>query len=393
MTETDIWKEAQVEQVTEGETVLYVPKSSLGTNVPPRTPAFFNPFAEMNRDLSMAAYRVFAKEKIPPVTFADSLAGVGARGVRVAVEVPDVDEIYINDINPVAIALAKKSAQANKVTGRCRFAVLNVCRFLAEHSAPKKRFNIVDMDPFGSPAPYLDCALRAIETEGLFSVTATDMAVLCGVYPKVSYRKYQGYSLRTEYCHETGIRLLLGSIAHNAIRLELGVKPIFAHRTRHYFRVYSTIHIGSYWVDKTYSQIGYIHHCFKCGYRAADRTPQGECPECKSAMKNAGPLWMGAMYSKKFLTALAEDCDKNSFRQGLKVVSTAIQEVDMPPTYFTLDNISSGLGVATPSINSVISALGEEGYRASRSALNSKAVKTDTPISVIRRIVKRLAVN
>ncbi|MFQ6134299.1 MAG: tRNA (guanine(10)-N(2))-dimethyltransferase [Nitrososphaerales archaeon] len=393
MTEIDVGIEDPVERVTEGETILYVPKSSLGTNVPPRTPAFYNPYAELNRDLSMAAYRVFAEEKTAPVTVADSLAGVGARGVRVAVEVPEVDEIHINDLNPVAIELAKKSARANKVTGRCRFTVLDVCRFLAEHSTPKSRFDIVDIDPFGSPAPHLDCALRAIENEGLFSATATDMAVLCGVYPKVSYRKYHGHSLRTEYCHELGVRLLLGAVAHNAIRLELGVRPVFAHRTRHYFRVYMTVHIGSDWVDKTYDQIGYIQHCFKCGYRAAGSMPHRECPECKSAVKNAGPLWVGTVYSKRFLTALAEDCDRRSFRQGLKIAATALQEVDMPPAYFTIDKISGELGVVTPSLNSVISALEEEGYRASRSALNSKAVKTDASTAVLRRIVKRLTEN
>ena len=44
------------------------------------------------------------------ITMADSLCGTGARGLRVAVEVPEVNQIYFNDVNPVAIDVAKKSA-------------------------------------------------------------------------------------------------------------------------------------------------------------------------------------------------------------------------------------------------------------------------------------------
>lgn len=387
----DTESDKSVEEIVEGDTRLYVPKSSLGVKVPPRVPAFYNPYAELNRDLSMAVYRLFTGEKTGLVTMADVFAGTGARGVRVAVEVPRVDEVYMNDINSVAIDMARRSTQANRVEDRCRFSSMDVCRFLAEHSVSKSRFTIVDVDPFGSPAPYLDCALRAVENEGLLSATATDTAVLCGVYPKVAYRKYYGHSLRSEYCHEVGVRLLLGAVAHNAIRLDLGVAPIFAHVTRHYFRIYGSVHTGSGWVDKTYSHLGYIQHCFRCGYRASGEAFQAECPECKSNLKNAGPLWLGVMYGKRFLTSLAEDFEKHSFRAGLKMADTALQEVDMPPTYFNVDKVSGDLGVATPSVNTIISTLKEEGYRASRSALNPKGVKTDASAAAIRRVVERLA--
>jgi tRNA (guanine26-N2/guanine27-N2)-dimethyltransferase len=383
--------EVLVKKIFEGKTKLLVPEASIQSTIPPRTPAFFNPKAELNRDISMAAYRIFSKDKTSSTVMADSLAGVGARGIRVAKEVPDVKEVHINDGNLQAVNLAKKSANLNLVSEKCFFSVLDICRFLTLHSAPKKRFTILDIDPFGSPAPYLDCALRSIENNGLLSTTATDMPVLCGVYPKVSYRKYQGHSLRTEYSHEIGIRLLFGSVAHNAMRLGLGIKPVFSYRMRHYFRVYMTIHTGAAQEERTYKEIGFILHCFKCGHRTADTIPNKECFACKTLMKHAGPLWTGPIHNKNFLAELIHDFDMHSVKMGSKIASIALQEIDMPPTYFTIDKISRQMGVATPSINSIIMAIKKEGYRASRTALNSKGIKTDASNRILQKIVKMLA--
>jgi tRNA (guanine26-N2/guanine27-N2)-dimethyltransferase len=386
MSETD----PEIGEITEGSTTLFVPKSSLNTDVPPRTPAFFNPAARLNRDLSIAAYRVFATQMTDSVTMADVLAGTGARGVRVAAEIPRIDRVYINDGNPAAIELARRAAEANGVTDRCQFSVQSGYGLLAEHSAPGSRFTIVDIDPFGSPAPYLDCALRAIEGEGLLSATATDTATLCGLYPRVAYRRYQGHSLKTEYCHELGVRLLFGSLAHQAMRLELGISPIFAHCTRHYIRTYATIHTGAGWVDSTHDNIGLIEHCFRCGHRSVAESRVGECPECGSSMKPAGPLWIGNVFNREFLIALAEDCDIHAISGGQKIVGVAVEEIDMPPTYFTADQVAADIGVPSPSLSAIVSALRDAGFRASRTALKPKAFKTDADAGTVRVIVKQL---
>lgn len=379
------------EKIVEGKTILYVPKSSLNAKIPPKTPAFYNPHAELSRDISLAAYRVVAGGMHRPVAFAEALAGVGARGVRVAVEVPEVDFVFINDLNPVAVKMAEASAKANGVVDRCRFSVSDSCSFLIAHSAPQSRFDIVDLDPFGTPAPHIDCALRSVKNGGVLSVTATDTAVLCGIYPKVSYRKYHGYSLRTEYCHELGLRILLGAVAHNAMKLDLGVKPLFAHSTRHYFRVFTTVKAGVAGAEETHGQIGYILHCFRCHFRETCKKPYGECPECGSPLKAAGPLWIGPIYEKGFIQRLAEDFQKYLFSPGVKMATAALQEVDMPPTYFTPNKWADEMNITTPSTKSLLEALEETGYRASRTAIHPRGLKTDAPIKVFRQILKKLS--
>ena len=288
----------------EGKTTLFVPRVSIESRVPPKTPAFYNPQARFNRDLSVTIYRAMAKKLSGLVRFADSLAGVGARGVRIAVEAPEVDKVFINDLNSMAICYAKASAKANKVYRKCAFSNLDVCRFLVDHSAPGERFEIVDVDPFGSPSPYLDCSLRAVRDGGMVSLTATDTPILCGMHPNVSVRKYHGYSLRTEYCHEIGIRLLLGALAHSAMRLDMGIHPVFSHSTRHYIRTYVIASSGAKYAEETRESLGYILHCFGCLNRKVSRTIKDRCDECSKKFVYAGPLWIEEIHDDEFLLSL-----------------------------------------------------------------------------------------
>src|SRR3712207_7091231 len=76
----------------EGRTILVVPYSSITSKVPSKMPAFFNPAAKLNRDLSILAYGAFAASSTKK-TFADSFTGIGARGLRVAVEVPAIEQV------------------------------------------------------------------------------------------------------------------------------------------------------------------------------------------------------------------------------------------------------------------------------------------------------------
>ena len=167
----------------EGRTTLVVPKESLRSKVPPRTPAFFNPAARLSRDISILIYTSFIRLnscqfKKVPITLADAFSGVGARSIRVVKETPLVDKVILNDLNPVAIKAAKASAKINYVGDKCSYSQKDVHVFLNERNSNKKeRYVIADLDPFGSPSPYVDSLLRAVTDGGLISVTATDTAV------------------------------------------------------------------------------------------------------------------------------------------------------------------------------------------------------------------------
>src|ERR687886_419352 len=308
----------ETSKIIEGSTKLLVPALCLISRVPPRKPAFFNPSAKLSRDISILVYRSFLhgmgkNKKI----FADPLSGVGARALRVAVEVAEIDKVYINDVNPLAIELSKKTALLNLVEGKCNFSINEACKFL---SSTDDRFTIVDLDPFGSPAPYIDCAVRSVLNLGLLSVTATDTAVLCGIFSDVCFRKYYSRPIRCHYANEIAIRILLSLVSLTASRLGLSIEPLFAHSYSQYMRVYVRLKLSSSEANMVHHKLGFIQHCQNCGNRmvAKEDNKLGVCDLCGKSLKIAGQLWISKLFNKTLL--------KNMERSNLKKIGPSVED-------------------------------------------------------------------
>ena len=388
-------------QITEGQTKLFVPKKSLDVKVPPpHYPAFFNPLANLNRDLSIYIYNIFLDEclnkKNSYITFADAFGGIGSRGLRVAVEVPRVSHIYINDINQLAIAAAKNSAILNNVDEKCSFSINEVCRFLISRpTESNKRFTIIDQDPFGSPSPFIDCILRSIEDEGLISVTATDTAVLSGIYQTVCLRKYFGLSINNTYSNEVGMRLLISSIALIAARLGISLSPIFVNSNRHYFRVFLKVSLSNSKANKVFDNLGYIRHCFKCGERNFTFIySEDVCTRCNNKFNIAGRLWIGNLFNKKIISNLLKKSFLDDFKNDKKnkqikqIFNISLEELDNIPYYFSVDEIGSMLKASPKKLNEIIDKIISSGYIASKTVFRPTGLKTNASMSEILSILK-----
>ncbi|HEX2305618.1 MAG TPA: tRNA (guanine(10)-N(2))-dimethyltransferase [Nitrososphaeraceae archaeon] len=381
----------------EGKTQFLVPSFSLSEKAPPKNPAFFNPNARWNRDISMLVYKIqsYSKNKR---TFADSICGIGARGLRTAVEVPKIDTIYLNDLNPVAIDLAKESAKLNHVQDKCVFDTKDVCKFLNFEEREFRKFDIVDLDPFGSPSPYVDCVLRAVSNRGLISITATDTAVLCGVYPKVCYRKYYGFPLRTEYSNEIGLRILVSFIALNASRFDLSIVPYLCHCNLHYMRVYLKVIFGNSLANSVSSKIGFLKHCQNCKHRRVENLKEQNliCEICGTKCNLAGPLWIDSLFDSEFVIAMLSELKKdeyyasstNDYNRLLKMMQTCQSELAYP-YYFETDRIASMARKSSISLDRVVSTLTSNGFRVSKTIMNDKGFKTNaSPKEIINLLYK-----
>ena len=183
------------------------------------------------------------------------------------------------------------------------FSINEVCKFLISRPTERnKRFAIIDLDPFGSPSPFIDCVLRSIEDEGLISITATDTAVLSGIYQTVCLRKYFGLSINNTYSNEVAIRLLISSIALIGARLGISLSPIFVNSNRHYFRVFLKTSLSNSKLIRFLIIIGYIRHCFRCGDRNLTYIYSHDlCPICSSKFNIAGQLWIGKLFDKNVI--------------------------------------------------------------------------------------------
>ena len=294
------------EIIREGKVQVLVPKlEAYSVNpsdyAPSKAPVFYNPIMEFNRDLSVLAFQAYQRMVDREISICEPLTSQGIRGVRFAKEIEGVKRVLIGDINERAFKVAKHNVQLNGLEKIVSVKHKDANCTLSCNASPKKRFDIVDVDPFGTPAPFIGSAIRALRNHGLLALTATDLAPLCGVHSKACIRKYGGKPLRTEYCHELAIRLVAGCTATLAAKHDVGIHVVFSHSSEHYIRLYCQIAYGAEKGDESIKTLGYILHCFNCLHRETIRQPFGNltCPECGSKMDFAGPLWLGNIFDPR----------------------------------------------------------------------------------------------
>jgi tRNA (guanine26-N2/guanine27-N2)-dimethyltransferase len=255
------------------------------------------------------------------------------------------------------------------------------------------------LDPFGSPVPYLDSAIRALRNNSLLAVTATDLAPLCGVHAKACVRKYGGKPLRTEYCHELAVRLLAGCVATLAAKHDIGIRIVFNHSTDHYIRVYAEIAYGAKKADESVKNLGYVLHCFNCLHRETAKDPFAKrvenCPECGSRMDYAGPLWLERIFDRQFCELMTKENTRTAFRNSgkiAKLLSLAKEEAEAPATYYVIDKIGEKLALPVPSVDVMLQNIRDNGFRAFPTHFNSRGIRTDAPALTMQKLLQKALV-
>ena len=369
-------------EILEGATKIIVPNGSISDKVPPKEPAFFNPKASLNRDFSIIVYSSFWKNFQYPKIFLDGLSGIGARSLRVANEIDGVDKVIANDVNQKALEFAKESSIINSLMN-FEISENETCRFFSLHSRKSNRGSIVDVDPFGSPSKYIDCAIRATMHGGLLSVTATDLQVLNGLFNNAARRRYYGIPIKTKFSNEIAIRLIIGSIYLISSRLDITVNPVFVDNDMHYYRVYLKI------LNKPDQgeRMGYIAYCKQCGMRDVNQNITNTCNICDSAIENAGPLWIGKIFDKEFVVIMKSELSNLTVNKRCdKILEKCYEESDLQPTYYTLDEIASRMKSPPLRLENAIKKLHESGFTASNTSLNPTGFRTNCKIDDILKV-------
>jgi tRNA (guanine26-N2/guanine27-N2)-dimethyltransferase len=400
MTEPEFTADFPTETMQEGKVKALVPKLKAfkkqpSDYAPSKAPVFYNPVMELNRDVAVLAFQAYQRMVNRDISICEPLTSTGVRAVRLAAEIHGVKQVVASDINTRAYKLAEHNVHLNGLEERVALKHKDANCLLSCHGAPRKRFDVVDIDPFGSPVPYLDSAVRALRNKGLLATTATDLAPLCGVHTKACIRKYGGKPMRTEYCHELAVRLLAGCVATIAAKHDVGVHVVFSHSTDHYIRVYAQIAYGAKKADASIKNLGYVLHCFNCLHRETARSPFDlhieKCPECGSKMDWAGPLWLGKIFDRQFCELMAQENRHTAFRNSRKIVtllSLAKEEAEAPATYYVIDKISNKLSLSVPSVAVMLRILHDNGFDAVPTHFNSRGVRTNASAIVVQNMLK-----
>lgn len=376
--------------INEGKVKIEVPDFD---KVSSDAPVFYNPVMELNRDISVVVINQYRKDVDHDIRICDAFGGTGIRGARYSMEVVGVDEVVVGDVNPLAVRQARNNMELNKITN---VSVEKNDANILLHSN-KGLFDVVDLDPFGTPSMFLQSASANIRSGGLLCVSATDTSALCGTYHDPCIRKYGAVPQKTEYCHENGVRILIASISRNLAVNQKYLHVLFCHSTEHYMRVYATVGKGSKRANEALENIGFIAHCPDCLYRqtfmGVAPSVAGVCPECGAEVSIAGPLWLGDIWDKDFIERAMEtavELDLNKKDELLDLFGKCLNECDGPVSFYDIHKVCKTLKVSSPKFNDVIDAIRSRGYFASRTHFKPTGIRTDMPLYEFKRLILKL---
>jgi len=363
-------KQQDYHLVHEGATDCLIPKQDTTQKGPgtKQGPAFYNPAMEMNRDCSLVVTQWFLNQHNKTIHILDGLAASGIRGVRFGKELEGDFTVFINDGNTACYELIQKNIKHNNLSHTI------ACNKPLHQLLAEQRFDMIDIDPFGSPAIYISAAVQNIRHQGLLSCTATDTATLCGVYPKVCQRRYAATPFYGPQMNEIGVRILLGMICREAAVYDKGIKPILSYADDHYFRVYVQIFNGKSAANHSMQQYKRIH------------PPEFSSTKNKECI---GPLWIGALQEKsiiQYLRTAMFDFQLHTKHQLWKLFDQLEEEAHAPVFFFSTDDLASKFKTSAPSLETIKTALQKQGYKAIQTHFHPTGIKTNAPNKIISQL-------
>ncbi|KAF2544243.1 hypothetical protein F2Q68_00033305 [Brassica cretica] len=117
-----------------------------------------------------------------------ALSASGLRALRYAREIEGIGQVVALDNDIASVEACQRNIKFN--------GSLAISKVESHHTDARvhmlthpNEFDVVDLDPYGSPSIFLDSAIQSVADGGLLMCTATDMAVLCGGNGEVCYSK------------------------------------------------------------------------------------------------------------------------------------------------------------------------------------------------------------
>jgi tRNA (guanine26-N2/guanine27-N2)-dimethyltransferase len=409
-------------QVSEGKVQILQPKS-----------VFYNKVQEFNRDLSILAINTFIKNQYwksakfgdyvskRDIKILDALSATGLRAVRYAKEVDAGDHplrIHANDLLPQATQIIAENAARNGVGDKVSISTGDASLLMFKNRMYEDRFLVVDIDPYGCAAQFLDGAVQCISDGGLLMVTCTDMAILCGNHSETCFAKYGSVSLKGVCCHEQALRIVLRSIESSATRHGRYMFPLLSISADFYVRIFVQIFTSPVNAKKSASKTGLIFQCQECHtqfiqpmarysestlesgqtksyYNMASGPVVGTtCEYCGGNFLIGGPIWIDPIHSHDFVEKLKQEIDShaqdyNTFKRIRGMLEVISEELPDIVLYRTLDELCGFIKCPSPSMDIIRSAILNSGFRVSYSHAQKSSIKTDAPPSFLWDVMKK----
>ena len=378
----------------------------------------------------------------------DALSATGLRALRYASELPLPVFVTANDLLAKATAAIKLNAQHNKLSSKIQATTSNAQAHMynaafgfSSHAYAK--YDVIDLDPYGTAVPFLEAALLATNDNGMLCVTCTDAGVFNSMgYLEKTYALYGGIPVKGGHAHEAGLRLIINAIATSASKHGLAIEPLLSLSIDYYARVFVRVRHSPAEVKFLASKTMTVASCDAgCGswavqplsrvsvakdtkggdfnkYHPAQISTPSRCDQCGSRTHLAGPMWGGPLHNPSFINRILSylpSLDKETYVTTERIdgmLTTALDELavlpsipqstettgiipplppqlnDPHPFSFSVSALSRVLHCQAPPEAAIKGALRHMGYVATRSHAKPGMIKTEAPWSAIWDIMR-----
>ncbi|EMD61116.1 hypothetical protein COCSADRAFT_239417 [Bipolaris sorokiniana ND90Pr] len=374
----------------------------------------------------------------PPFSILDALSATGLRALRYAKEIPFATAITANDMSPKAVESIKLNVKHNKLEDTITANTGNAIAYMYSF-CDRKGYDVIDLDPYGTAAPFIDAAIQAVNDDGLLCVTCTDSAIFASHgYLEKTYSQYGGLPFKGEPCHEGGLRLILHAIASSAARYGMAIEPLLSLSIDYYIRVFVRVRKAPNDVKLLAGKTMLVYHCesgcgawstqflarnkvtknkngdpmYKHGFAQGPSADQ-HCEHCGHKTHLSGPMYGGPLHNVGFIervlaqlneadrqtyptmdriegmlhTALEEitfgaKLEKSNGAQKTEVLDPLIPkadpaQIDHHPFFFIPSAVAKVVHCSAPPLAALRGALRHAGFRVTMSHCKPGSIKTD----------------
>lgn len=342
----------------EGATPLHLPEPVALRGPGRRSAVFYNAAMCLDRDLGVAFARAWARRVGARQTGWEMLAATGARGLRLLHESDLLRSLVLTETHPAALEVLRANAGPFEDRGAV------VREFDARGPLPDGPFDLVDLDPYGSPEPFLPAAFASLRSGGLLAVTATDMMVLAGVVPGACERRYHARPVRGRLGPEGGLRILLAHLSRSAAQHGRHLVPRLAYVHDHHVRVYASVDAGR-----------------------SDGPPVSEVDPARwdgpplAGTPPFGPMWLGPLFDRDLVRSLEVPEGAERPTELRRWIDAFRSEVDADaPFYYEPNELAKALRLRSPPPRErLLHELRAAGFAAGRTHARPSGVRTTAP--------------
>ena len=339
---------------------------------------------------------------------------------RLIATVGDMEQNALDWAMKTEAEFPSKNGEFNSLLGDLRASVIS------------QGWHWVDIDPFGSPVPFLDTAIQSLARRGVLEVSATDTAALTGSSKNPLMRRYGARVRLDKLKHDSGLRVLMATVARAAARHDRSIIPLLAIWDSHHLRVSVRVLRLMEGANNLESSLGWrVYNPTKEEVEAS--TNSGLLPKDSGAdlpircflplshpvaredKRISGPMWIGPMGDKDVMASmtverslelcgaiysendLANWSQKNVELENRKIAravrniaeeSEAIETTHLVP----VDELSSWLERGgPPSPARMAELLNQAGYTSSVSHYAEPAFRSEAPWSEIVRVFDEIS--